>query len=191
MSITTDAQVSDLLPFVKETLDKTDLICSLIPEHLLDWRPADPSGRFSFSLGEIAIHIGDSRRSFARVLSGNNTEGGYLSDFLPQPENGSNWRFKPASKTQIMEHLASARLELEEWLYKPADQILESTEASRARFERHIAKLESDGKNTSEALRRGPVSINRTLAYTATHESGHRGSLQTLLRSHGINVGGE
>jgi len=35
---------------------------------------------------------------------------------------------------------------------------------------------------------RGPVTIIRVIMALAVHESGHRSTLQTLLRMHGINL---
>jgi len=41
-------------PWLSMTLDQTDKIVTIIPEDRLDWRLSDPSGKWHFSLAEIA-----------------------------------------------------------------------------------------------------------------------------------------
>lgn len=186
----TSATVGDQLPWLGMTLDYMDKICALIPEDKIDWRPEDPSGRWCFSLGEIAMHCADSRLMFARTLAGDESEEGY---WMQYPEDGYVWTRKrePGSLQEILDSLSAGRAALQSWMDRPLSEQLEATAGTRAAFEKNLARMKEGGKDTADMERRGPSNLNRVLMAAACHEAGHRGSLQTLLRQMGINAGSE
>ena len=184
----TSATVGDQLPWLKMTMDYTDEIAALIPEDKLDWRPTDPSGRFCFSLGEIAMHCADTRQMFARQLANDESEDGYWSE---GPNEEGVWMFKaPASKQEILDSLKAGRELVERFMAEPVAKLLEPTEGTSKAHAKNIARLREAGKDSdvASAERRGPATYFRVLMATATHEAGHRGALQTLLRQQGINA---
>lgn len=184
-----EATIGLALPWTSMTFDYTERIAATLTDELRDWRPNDPSGKFSFSLGEIVAHCADSRRMFARQLSGDDSTEGYWSE---GPDESGVWKFKELpSASELLDSLKSARAELQTWLDKPASEQWQATAGTRAVFERHLQQLRENAKDTTEAERRGPANINRVLFAAACHESGHRGSLQTLLRMQGVAAGGE
>jgi hypothetical protein len=183
------ATIADVLPWVTITLDHTDKVCRLIPEDKLDWRPPDPSGRWTFALGELAMHCADCRMLFARLL--NNEEDLLKGWWLQAPQNPpGEWKRlrEPSGMQEILNSLRSGREALQPWLDRPAGELLAISEGQRASFEARLGKLRAEGKDTAEFERRGPLTINGGLMGAACHEAGHRGTLQTLLRLHGINV---
>lgn len=178
--------VAGFLPWINMVLDHTDEVVRLIPEDKIDWRPEDPAGQFCFSLGEIAMHIADARRMFARQLSGNDSEEGYWSE---GPDERGVWKFpQGAGKQEILHSLADARSELKPFLDMPASAYTQTTDGSRQTFEKALERLRTAGQPTSDAEARGPANIVRVLMAVIAHESGHRASLQTLLRLQGINL---
>ncbi|MCC7479314.1 DinB family protein [bacterium] len=183
--------IGDQMPWVGMTLSYLEKIAALIPEDKLDWRPADPSGKWSFSLGEIAMHCADSRSMFARTLSGDASEEGYWMKY-PEDDSGVWTRSREAANLQeILDSLVAGREALEAWLARPYNELLNTTPGTIAGFEKHLASLREAGKDTADAERRGPTTINRVLVAAACHEAGHRGALQTLLRQMGVNAGSE
>lgn len=180
--------VADHMPWVKMTLDYTEEIAALIPEDKLDWRPEDPSGQFCFSLAEIVMHCADARVMFMRQLSGEKSEDGYWCT-SEGPDDAGVWKFKEhGGKQAILDSMKHAREEIDTWQSKPVDELLSVPEGCEKAFAEQLKKMKEHEKDTAEMERRGPASIMRVLMATATHEAGHRGSLQTLLRQHGINV---
>jgi uncharacterized damage-inducible protein DinB len=178
--------VGGFLPWVGMTLDYTDQIAALIPEDKLDWRPEDPSGHFQFSLGEIAMHIADARRMFARQLSGSDSEEGYWSE---GPDDQGVWKFNaPGGKQAILDSLAAARDELNAYIYAPAKSYLETTEGTRKAYEKTLQQMREQGADTEDVSARGPANIVRVMMAVVAHEAGHRGALQTLLRQLGVNA---
>lgn len=185
--------IGDALPWARMTLDYTDKLAAQIPEKLLDWRSPDPSGAFSFSLGEIAAHIADARAMFIRQLSGAPEDDNYFSEGPKEPDY-KVWEFKPFTRAELLAGLAASRALAEEWLSRPAAGIYEPTPGTLAAWEKMKAKFAEDGKadELAKAELRGPASIVRVLMALCVHEAGHRGSLGTLLRQHGIALeGGE
>jgi uncharacterized damage-inducible protein DinB len=177
------------LPWVNMMFDYTDKIAAAIPDELLDWRPTDPSGKWCFSLGEIAMHCADARRMFARQLSGDAREDDYWSE---GPGEDGVWPFKPhGSKQAILDSLKSSRSELQPFLERPASSITEITEGTHKAYEQWLKQMREKNKDTSELEARGPANVVRVLMAATVHESGHRGALQTLLRQHGINPAAE
>jgi uncharacterized damage-inducible protein DinB len=170
-------------------------LVELIPDELLDFRPADPNGHYMFSLAEIAMHIADTRRMFARTLAGSESDEGYWTTW---DENDSasaeamQWKFKPrGSKQEILDSLRSGRDELTPWLSLPVSSLNESTDGSRASYEKNLAKMRDNGVDTTDVELRGPSTVNRVLFALTAHEAGHRGALQTLLRMQGVDARGE
>ena len=181
--------IGEALPSIRRTLNQSDQLCALIPVDLLEWRPVDPSGAFQFSLAEIALHIADSRLIAPRQLEGNNSEEGFMVEYLDVAENGSHWKCKPyAGKAAILEHLKNTRAVFETWLARPASELLSITPEAEAAFKRTLEGMEQRGEDTSVLKKRGAANPMRLLSGAAIHESGHRASLHTLLRQHGINL---
>lgn len=186
--------IGDALPWVRMTLDYTDKLAQQLPAELLHWRSPDPSGAFSFSLGEIVAHIADCRRMFIGQLEGAEVpEDLYWSEGPREPDY-TVWEFKPFTRETLLDSLAAARMVVDEWLARPADGMYEPTPGTTEVWEKMKAKLSQDG-NSEELARaelRGPASVVRVLMALAVHEAGHRGSLGTLLRQHGVALqGGE
>ena len=178
--------IRDQLPWVTLTLDFTDKLAELIPEDELDWRPVDPSGKWSFSLVEIIKHVTDSRIMFIGQLNGDEDSGKYWSE--PPGEDGM-WKFADhKDKAEVVTRLVEARRGIEEWLDKPASMLLEVTDGWRATFEMIIERVKAHDGPVEDYYRRGPANINRVLMALAVHEAGHRGTLHALLRQKGINI---
>lgn len=185
----TQLTVGGFLPWVNMMLDYTDEIAALIPEDKLGWRPEDPQGKFCFSLGEIALHIADARRMFARQLAGNDSEEGYWSE---GPNEQGVWQFHNCKDKQtLLDSLADARAELKAYIDMPARAYTETTDGTRKAYEKLLAQMREQGKDTAEIEARGPSNIVRVMMAAIAHESGHRGALQTLLRQHGVNAKAE
>lgn len=182
----TEATLRESLPWVKMTLDQMEQVAELIPEDELDWRPEDPSGKYCFSLSEIVKHVTDARVMFASQLSGEEKEDAYWSE----PDEDGTWKFAAhKDKAELLDRLAASRHVVEPWLDKPVSALLEVTDGTRAIFDRHVAALKEQDKPVEDWERRGSANINRVLMALAIHEAGHRGTLQTLLRQKGINIG--
>jgi hypothetical protein len=179
--------VGDQLPWVVNTFNYTDSVASYVPDELMDYRPVDPSGAFHFSICELLMHISDSRRDFARQLSGANRDGGYWSPQEFIPEDGV-WTFREyCNRDELFNSLRMARGELDVWLELPADRLLQPTSESRKLYDQAIEKLERDNRKPSPGmLKRGPLNPMRVMTAAAIHESGHRGALQTLMRLNGV-----
>jgi uncharacterized damage-inducible protein DinB len=181
--------ISDCLPWVALTLDYTEQVAAAIPAKLLDWRPLDPSGRFCFSLAQIAMHIADARRMFAGQLAGATDEAEYWSS---GPQDDGSWPFKPHGGLEpILVSLRGTRALLAPYLELPAEDILAETEGTRTSYARNLDYMRENGHDASRLERAGAPNIVRVLFALTVHEAGHRGALQTLLRQHGVNPGGE
>jgi uncharacterized damage-inducible protein DinB len=184
--------IGQMLPWTSMTLDYTEKVASKLTDELRDWRPVDPSGKFFFSLGEIVAHSADTRRMWARQLAGSESEDGYWSIGDDGPSEDGIWKFHPLpSAAELVQSLKDARAELQPFLDRPASEQWSITEGNKAIFEKNLAHMREKGIETAEAEKRGPANINRVLFAIMCHESGHRGALQTLLRQHGIDTGGE
>lgn len=183
--------IGDLWPWAGETFRHTEQVAASIPEDKLDWRPTDPSGRWSFSLGEIAMHCADIRLMFARQLRGEDSEELYW--LASPPERGGSWTRKrePGGLQEIMDTLVQGRTEIETWLALPASELLSPTPGMTAHFEARLTELRAAGRDTAAAERWGPGSIHWILMTVCCHEAGHRGALQANLRLLGISVAEE
>jgi uncharacterized damage-inducible protein DinB len=178
--------IRDQLPWVTLTLDHTEKLAELIPEDELDWRPVDPSGKWSFSLVEIIKHVTDARIMYVGQLTGEEDSGNYWSE--PPGEDGS-WKFgNHKDKAEVVSRLAEARKGVEEWLDKPASMLLEVTGGTTAAYNSIIEQIRKQGGPLEDYQRRGPANVNRVLMALAVHEAGHRGTLHALLRQKGINI---
>ncbi len=180
--------VGEQMPWVGITLKQTELAAGCIPEDRLDWRPTDPSGRWAFSLGEIAMHCADIRLMFAKQLRGEDSSELYW--LAPPPQRGGTWTRKrePGRLQEILDSLARGRTELEEWLARPYSEILTPSPGLAAAFEQYLQAVREAGKDTAAAERRGPTTLCRLFMTVACHEAGHRGALQANLRLLGISV---
>lgn len=183
------ATIGQVYPWFNMTLDYTDQISALIPEDLLDWRFEDPSGKWSFSLAEQAMHCADARRMFARQIAGSDSGEDYWSE---GPGEDGVWPFKAyGSKQAILDSLKTSRAELDAVLNRSADDALAITAGTQETYDKIIAQMKEKDLDTAAAELRGPANLIRVLMATVVHEAGHRGSMQTLLRMKGINAGPE
>jgi uncharacterized damage-inducible protein DinB len=186
----TALSAGDGLPWIGITLDQTDKVAVLVHEGLAALRPTDPLGRFCFSLGELVMHIADSRRMFLGQLDGADYSGGYWAG-TGGPDSQGVWRFRaPQSWEDVLVSVEWGGTKLREYLARPQHALWEPTEGTLAFFGRYLADLRAAGRE-EQALayeRRGPASLARTLTALACHEAGHRGALQTLLRLQGVNL---
>lgn len=182
-------KVGDGMPIVALCLGSSERVCSLVGAGLWDLRPPDPSGRWTFSLGEFVMHIADARWLFAGQLDGADYSPRYFATSQPR-DPGVSWTFKPAAPAAAMESLLDGRAALQRWLELPLERLWRPTTGTAAYFHTHQQKLRLEGREAAaEAYaRRGPASLARTLSGLVAHESGHRGSLQTLLRLQGLNL---
>lgn len=173
-------------PWIGMTLDQTEQVVATIPEDKLDWRLNDPSGKWHFSLAEIAMHCADARRLFARMLSGSDRTEDYRSG---GPGEDGEWPFAPYdSKQAILDDLRSARAELQVWVDRPTSAATQITDAARSAWAKNLERMKEKGMDTGVDELRGPASLLRILMACTVHEAGHRSSLQTLLRMHGVNL---
>jgi len=181
--------IGQVYPWLNMTFDYTDRIAALIPDELLDWRYEDPSGKWTFSLAELAMHCADARIMFARQISGNDSEEGYWSS---GPAEDGVWPFKAYGDRQaILDSLRAARAELDEVLNRSADDVLFVPEGTKKVYENVLGQMKDQGTDTASLELRGPANLARVLMAAAVHEAGHRGSMQTLLRMKGHNAGEE
>jgi uncharacterized damage-inducible protein DinB len=184
-----ECSANDYLLWLGLTWDQTEKLAAAIPEELLDWRPTDPSGKFCFSLAEILMHITDSRLMFSTQLSGEELEGQYWATSEGPNEEGV-WTFKAhGGKQALIDGLKGSRAKYQLWIDKPYSTLLDVPDGARKAYDSFLARLKEEGHDTAAMEKRGPASVVRVLMAVAAHEAGHRGTLQTLLRQHGINVG--
>lgn len=193
IAATSAVTIGQHLPWVNTTLDYMEQLVTKIPDELLEWRPVDPNGHFCFSLAELAMHSADARLMFARQLSASEDKAGYFSVADDDTADEDNiWRFRPhGGLPAILDALKAARAELQPWLELPVDQLHQPTEGTRKVYDEFLAKLREKGEDTTALELRGPATINRVLFAVCTHEAGHRGALQTLLRLNGVDARGE
>jgi hypothetical protein len=132
------------------------------------------------------MHCADSRRMFARQLSGEQREDDYWSE---GPEEAGTWKFKECQgKQEVLDSLRAARQELQPFLDLPASSLTAVLQPTLESFDKMVAQLKEQGKDTSEIEARGPANVVRVMMALVAHESGHRASLQTLLRLQGVNA---
>lgn len=181
-----DLPLGVAFPWLTLALDQTDKIAAIVPEDKLEWRLSDPSGKWHFSLAEIVMHCADARRLFARMMSGLERPDDYAS---PGPSENGVWSFRPyQSKQAILDDLAAAREELRPWLERPLAEAMTVVDPTRATWEQNLARMKEKEMDTAVEELRGTPSILRVLMGCVVHETGHRASLQTLLRMHGVNL---
>jgi hypothetical protein len=180
------ATVGQSLPWTDLVLDSTEKIAAIIPENLLEWRLNDPSGKWHFSLAEIAMHCADSRRMFARQLTGEERQDDYWSG---DPGENGIWPFRAyGNKEAILASLKEARAEMRPFFERPASDLMMTTEGTRRIFDKALSGMREKGRDTGVMELRGPANLNRIIMALLCHESGHKSTLLTLLRMHGINV---
>lgn len=183
-----ECSVNEYLLWLGMTWDYTDKIAEAIPEHLLDWRPTDPSGKYCFSLAEIVMHITDARLMFSSQLSGEELDDQYWATSEGPNEDGV-WTFKDhGGKQALLDSLKASRAKYQSWIDQPFATLLDVPDGARKAYDGFLKRLKEEGHDTAVMEKRGPASIVRVLMAVAAHEAGHRGSLQTLLRQHGVNV---
>lgn len=184
-----ECTINEYLMWLGLTWNYTDRIAAAIPDNLLDWRPADPSGKFCFSLAEIVMHIADARLMFSSQLTGDDVSQQYWAT-SEGPNAEGVWTFKAyGSKQALLDSLKAGRDKYQPWLNMPYSALLEVPAGARKVFDGFIERMKADGQDTVEMEKRGPASVARVLSAVVAHEAAHRGALQTLLRQHGVNVG--
>jgi len=183
-----ECTVNEYLLWLGLTWDYTDKIAAAIPDELIDWRPTDPSGKYCFSLAEILMHIADSRLMFSSQLSGEELEGQYWATSEGPNEEGV-WTFRDhGGKQALLDSLKLGRGKYQDWIERPYTSLFDVPDGARKTYDGFLTRMKEEGHDTAVMERRGPASLVRVLMAVAAHEAGHRGSLQTLLRQHGVNV---
>lgn len=187
-----ELSIGESLIWVNYMFSTTERVAAAIPPGLLDWRPAQAAGGVHFSLAEIAMHIADARRNFAAQETGADYSADYYCPaWWSSTEVGDDelYRFKPyGSKEQLLASLKQARQLYAPLLALPLSRMTDVTAGSRQAFDKMIAELAAQGVDTAPHLRHGPGTIVHGLLAVIAHESGHRGSLTTLLRLNGVAV---
>ena len=177
------------LGWVNYTFHRSDSTAALIPEDLLDWRPVDPAGGYQFSLAEIVMHIADARRMFVCQLTGVDESPNYWSPayWSPTAADADIYKFKPyVSKHALLDSLAESRELFQPYLALPAPALLYTPPTGSVTFERMLADYRAAGHDMTMLEQDGPPSIFHVLFMACVHESGHRGTLHTLLRMQGL-----
>lgn len=177
------------LGWVNYTFHRSESTAAAIPEDLLDWRPKDPAGGFQFSLAEIVMHIADARRMFVCQLTGVDESQNYWSPayWSPTASDADIYKFKPYGNRQaLLDSLAASRTLYEPYLALPAAALLHTPPSGRLTFERMLADYRAAGHDMTVLEQDGPPSIYHVLFMACVHESGHRGTLHTLLRINGV-----
>lgn len=192
-TVANQVTISEHLPWVDMTLDYTERLIVLTPETMLDYRPENALGHFFFTPAEIAMHLADERREFARMLGGSDSRDGFWT--IANWETGGDgtpWQFREyADNAELLAGLREPRDELAPWLSLPVSELQQPTEGTRAIYAKQLAELQGKGVDTAAMERRGPPTINRVLFSLVTHEAAHRSYLQTILRLQGIDARGD
>jgi len=190
VSETLPATALEVLPWAKWLMDYSDAVVNSLPENeaALDWRPTDDAGGWYLSIREQAMHIVDERLEVVSNITGQDFSGMmFLQDYGGTEKP---WTFKPGTRAQIIESLKAGRAAADEMLSMPPAQLLESTDALRAKFSEWCEKLKEQGKDEELAKlqARGPGRIINMVMFLMGHEQSHRSVLQHLLRRQGHEV---
>jgi uncharacterized damage-inducible protein DinB len=180
--------IAQSLSWVNYTFFRSDSTAAAIPERLLDWRPEDPRGGFQFSLAEIVMHLADARRMFASQLTGVDEAPNYWAPayWLPDSTDEDSYTFKPyGTKQALLDSLKASREQYAPYLALPATELLRTPPGGRVTFERMLAEYKAAGQDMTVLEQLGPPTIYHVLFMACVHDSGHRGTLHTLLRMHG------
>jgi len=181
--------VREHLLWLDITLNHTDKLAAAVPENLLDWRPADPSGKFSFSLAEIIMHVADARLMFSATLTGEEVAKDYWTTSETGPGDDGVWPFREyGSKQALLDSLKTARAKYDAFIDQPYTALFDVPEGAKQAFEQQLKAMREYEIDTAGAEKRGPANVLRVLMGLVAHEAGHRGSLLTLLRQHGVNL---
>jgi hypothetical protein len=133
------------LPWLTATLDSLEQIAALVPEDKLDWRLADPSGKWHFSLAEIVMHSADARRMFARMLTASESTDGYWST---GPGEDGVWPFKPyGTKQTILDSHGTQRKD------EPREKDRRQSRTHRTGLKRHRLALGHTGDEQPQSQR--------------------------------------
>jgi hypothetical protein len=187
MSAVQPAQtVLEAVPWVKTLLDYTDKVVACIPENADTIRPTDPNGGWVMSAFEQALHIVDERWELAGTLTGQD----HRDRMFLQEYGGTAkpWRFKSATRAEVLDSLAGSRQLVDEVLGWPQSVLAEPTDGTRAAFQQRLAAMREQGKDTAQAEAAGPSTLINLLLFLNAHEQGHRAVLQHMLRMHGVEV---
>ncbi len=164
------------------------LLAKLTPE-LFDWRPPTPDGSWHFSIGESVAHIADVAHLFYGHLRG---YWNFEKMFLAPPANfvgqqGEWKRTRDFSFDAALAHLSDARNSWNEVMAMPAEAANETSDAAVAHFE-EASQAVSSGNLPPYFTAGGPPSPRKMIPWLVEHETGHRCSIVTLLRTfHGVS----
>jgi len=179
--------VGNHLPWAAMTLDYTEQLAEAIPADLLDW---SPGGGF-FTPAEALMHIIDSRRLFARQLSGDTRTNDYYSAEYAHPDSLSgDWGFRGyGTMADLLSALEDSRAELDAWLDQPAAILDQATPGTVSDFPRKLRYYQNSGLDPAGLEFRGPDTVTRVIMAVTVHEAAHRGNLQAVLRLRGVTIG--
>lgn len=181
-----ETTISFALPWVKVFLDYTDAVIQCLPEDSATIRPVDPKGAFVFSAQEQALHIADERWDVLESITGEDHSARRFAEGYPGKDKP--WLFKEASREQVLASLKDSRKQLDTLFMGPATSLNATTPALIKAHEKRLEALRAAGKDTAEALAKGPSTVGNMLLFLTTHEAGHRAVLQHMLRLHGVEV---
>jgi len=184
-----EMKIAEHLMWVPYMFSTTEEVAEHLTDDLLDWRPADPTGAWQFSLAEIVMHIADARRMFCSQLSGDDPLPDYWCPSFwsgEDPRDDGSYAFRPhGGRVALLADLKAARELFKPYLTRPASEVGQSTEGTEKFNREMIEQLKAGGADPAPLERSGPSTIYQVLLMTIAHESGHRGALHTLLRING------
>ena len=146
-------------------------------------------------LKELGLHLEGGRlpevktrhsTSQAAVVPGSRTR--YLAEIADTVRGYKKRAAQQAALAREVQQLRAARQELQPFLDLPASSLTAVLQPTLESFDKMVAQLKEQGKDTSEIEARGPANVVRVMMALVAHESGHRASLQTLLRLQGVNA---
>lgn len=180
--------IGGLLPWAKILLDYTDAVCNCVSVEHWNLRPkGEGEGEgYWFSLGELVMHLADSRREIIGNISGEiDREKLWCSKY---GGTAAPWEWRSGSREEVLASLAAGRALVEAWFERPGSEIAAPTESSAKQWKERLERMKAAGKDTAAVEAAGPQSVADCLTFLIGHEQSHRGVLQALLRLHGIEV---
>ncbi|MEP0813666.1 MAG: DinB family protein [bacterium] len=164
---------------------RTAQVVDKITPDIADWSPPTPDGSYHFRLKDIVAHIGDSY-----FLGRGRLDGVFSFEkfFLRPPENfvGQHVTWTPVLDFTLNEakaHLQEARDVWAEVMARPFETAHVPSDGALRQFE-EMKKLVGEGKMPERFLSFGAANALHATASLMAHETGHRGTLITLLRLH-------
>lgn len=174
------------LPWARILLDYTDAVCNCVTEEHWNLRPQGQGEGYWFSLGELVMHLADTRREIIGNISGEiDRDKIWCSKY---GGTAAPWEWRAGSRDEALAMLAEGRELINAWLERPAAELIAPTEASVSQWKARVAKIKEAGKDAAAVEAAGPQSVADCLTFLIGHEQSHRGVLQAFLRLHGIEV---